>query len=209
MTIPFERRQNPIHHKASRLFGQRIVNIRFQLKFSLTIFFLICLALFFTWIQGEWVVKHFTDSGMINTAQTAMYFQMINKIMVITGGIFMFIAYIIILVFSHQIAGPIYRIEKVLGAMKKGNLTMHVRFRKRDELKEIADLFNEALHYLRTSISSERNETNALIAELENLAAEYKSIDSSQAVLQLKQICTRLRAIPHNVVVDASVNWRQ
>ena len=44
---------------------------------------------------------------------------------------------------SHRIAGPIYRIEKTLEEIGKGNFDIRIHLRKHDELKEIANAINK------------------------------------------------------------------
>src|SRR5207244_375067 len=67
------------------------------------------------------------------------------------------------LVFSHFIAGPIYRFEKTVEAMRDGDLTIVVRLRPRDEFKELAGLFNEMLASLRLSLQTERDVVDAVL----------------------------------------------
>ena len=49
------------------------------------------------------------------------------------------------LIVSHRIAGPIYRLEKDLQNIAKGNFSMRIKFRKKDELKSIAEGINRIL----------------------------------------------------------------
>jgi signal transduction histidine kinase len=50
-----------------------------------------------------------------------------------------------IMVLSHRFAGPIYRLEKDLEDIAKGNFSMRIKFRKKDELKSIAEGINKML----------------------------------------------------------------
>lgn len=49
------------------------------------------------------------------------------------------------LILSHRIAGPIYRLEKELQNIAKGNFSIRIKFRKKDELKSIAEGINTIL----------------------------------------------------------------
>ncbi|MDP8230389.1 MAG: methyl-accepting chemotaxis protein [Candidatus Gorgyraea atricola] len=49
------------------------------------------------------------------------------------------------LILSHRLAGPIYRLEKDLQDIAKGNFSMRINFRKKDELKSIAEGINKIL----------------------------------------------------------------
>ncbi|MEI6631417.1 MAG: methyl-accepting chemotaxis protein [bacterium] len=49
------------------------------------------------------------------------------------------------LVISHRIAGPIYRLEQELDKISKGDFSLRIRFRKKDELASIAQGINKVL----------------------------------------------------------------
>ncbi|MFH1479169.1 MAG: methyl-accepting chemotaxis protein [Candidatus Omnitrophota bacterium] len=50
-----------------------------------------------------------------------------------------------LLILSHRLAGPIYRLEKDLEAIAKGDFHMRIKFRKDDELKSISEGINKIL----------------------------------------------------------------
>ena len=55
------------------------------------------------------------------------------------------IGVIIVMFMVHRIAGPLFRIKKVLKIIGDGIIPEKVRFRKKDELKDIADTVNEVI----------------------------------------------------------------
>jgi len=50
-----------------------------------------------------------------------------------------------VLILSHRLAGPVYRLEKDLQDIAKGNFSIRIKFRKKDELKSIAEGINRIL----------------------------------------------------------------
>ncbi len=58
------------------------------------------------------------------------------------------------LFFPHPIAGPLYRIERDLVDIGKGNLRKEIRIRKGDELKDLADSINIMIRELRDNIKT-------------------------------------------------------
>lgn len=50
--------------------------------------------------------------------------------------------------YSHRIAGPLYRLEKTVELFMSGDFTQRVRLRKADELKEIETVLNRFAEYL-------------------------------------------------------------
>ena len=51
------------------------------------------------------------------------------------------------ILFSHRVAGPIYRLEKAAEDVVKGNFN-RIRLRKNDEFKEIETTVNQIVDYL-------------------------------------------------------------
>jgi len=49
------------------------------------------------------------------------------------------------IVFSHRIAGPIYRFEQTLDKLIKGERTEYIQLRKGDELSTLATKLNELI----------------------------------------------------------------
>ncbi len=50
-----------------------------------------------------------------------------------------------LLIISHRLAGPIYRLEKDLETIAEGNFHIRIKFRKDDELKSISEGINKIL----------------------------------------------------------------
>lgn len=63
------------------------------------------------------------------------------------------VAFICIFV-THTIAGPVYRMEKVVRNIGEGDLTHFIKLRPKDELKDLADAMNEMTMGLRNKIIS-------------------------------------------------------
>jgi nitrate/nitrite-specific signal transduction histidine kinase len=62
-------------------------------------------------------------------------------------GIFLIVAQIALLTifFSHKLAGPIYRLEKVCHSIIEGNYSEKIFLRKGDEMQNLANLLNEVI----------------------------------------------------------------
>ena len=59
--------------------------------------------------------------------------------------------------FSHKVAGPVYRFEKVCHNMLSGNYTDQIHLRKGDEMQNLAVLINEVLNKTRERFSLLKN----------------------------------------------------
>ena len=74
-------------------------------------------------------------------------------------GIFLIIVQIALLTifFSHKLAGPLYRFEKVCHSLIEGNYTEGVYLRKGDEMQNLAVLFNDMLKLTRERLRALRD----------------------------------------------------
>ncbi|MBI4870469.1 MAG: HAMP domain-containing protein [Candidatus Riflebacteria bacterium] len=86
---------------------------------------------------------------------------LIPRILVAEGFSLCFVFLLSILV-THTIAGPVYRMEKIAKEVGTGNLAIVTTLRPRDELKELADAFNVMTRGLAEKISAVQIEVVAL-----------------------------------------------
>ncbi|MBU0759045.1 MAG: hypothetical protein KKA34_01600 [Candidatus Omnitrophica bacterium] len=77
--------------------------------------------------------------------------------------------FILGLFFSHKIAGPVYRIEKSLYEIIKGNLTLKIRLRKGDELWDLANLLTTLTESFNNSVSVNKDAAVKAQKEIETV----------------------------------------
>lgn len=85
------------------------------------------------------------------------------------GSVILFFGVVSIFV-SHKIAGPLFRIKKSLVQVSQGDLSVVIKLRKWDDLKDLAEQLNVLIEELRTFVTALRNDYNLLsdyIQELE------------------------------------------
>ena len=75
--------------------------------------------------------------------------EKVNMILLITLPIIFVVMLLLAIIISHRIAGPIYRIEKELAEISKGDYSRRIKLRSRDELQEIAEGVNSLLDVLK------------------------------------------------------------
>jgi len=63
------------------------------------------------------------------------------------------IAIAMTLLVSFRIAGPLYRLEKDVAEVNKGNLGVEIRLRNKDELKDLAETLNQLLKFFRETVT--------------------------------------------------------
>ena len=79
---------------------------------------------------------------------------------------------IIMLFSSHRIAGPLYKLEKSLEKLTKGDFSFDIHFRRWDEEKKLATAFNktsQGLNDMVGDVKREANQLNSTVSEVESL----------------------------------------
>lgn len=87
------------------------------------------------------------------------------------------LVFLLALLSSHRIAGPIYRIEKDMGEIAGGNLKLRVKLRRGDELQDLAEIINATTENIEKTMALNK-ETNAKILKW---LGELKSLISSES----------------------------
>ncbi|MBW2020301.1 MAG: methyl-accepting chemotaxis protein [Deltaproteobacteria bacterium] len=86
------------------------------------------------------------------------------------------------LFFPHPIAGPLYRIERELVDIGKGNLRSKMDIRKGDELGDLADAINVMIRGLRDNIKA----ISDISMEIEALVASAKGEEPAETIKKIK-----------------------
>jgi len=92
------------------------------------------------------------------------------------------VAFICIFV-THTIAGPVYRMEKVVRNIGEGDLTHFIKLLPKDELKDLADAMNEMTMGLRNKIISFK-ENVASIRDGVTLAKSTGNVSKLEDILK-------------------------
>lgn len=126
---------------------------KFILRFFLTIFvgaviFTAILSIF----SAHTITITYEDSYLrLDKTPKALFKEIIRSY-----GVYIFLLGIIIsslsLFLSHRIAGPLFRFERSVEEITKGNLSFRISLRRRDEAKELAHMINEMIETLSCQI---------------------------------------------------------
>ena len=118
----------------------------------------------------------------------AIYILLAISIVILVAGIS--------ILFTHKIAGPIYKIEQSFRQiMDEKDLSLRVHLRTGDELQEFAEEVNHLLDHLSSIVHLEQQKSEALLAKLDHLIREIteSSHEVDQKLLeQLNSIRARL-----------------
>jgi methyl-accepting chemotaxis protein len=110
-----------------------------------------------------------------------------NWVLIILGGTLLVL---LALAGTHRIAGPLFRFEKALDNMEKGNLNDTIHLRGKDEGKDLANKINNFNKILSTKIG-EMNRHSTAVNDLLN---QLESIDTAKLnPEEVGSICQAIR----------------
>ncbi len=138
----------------------------FQIKYCLIIIVVFCCANFLLYL-----LMNKTLSGSYLESLRTLYFLDQNlpfylSIIALLQIFFILVLTLIItLLVSHQIAGPIFRYEKVLGRISAGQYPEQISTRSTDQLKPMVDSLNDLSTFSRNVFGSAQTLSNNIEAD--------------------------------------------
>jgi len=127
-----------------------------------------------------------------------VYVFRVTNLMLIRNLLFVSpLIFILGLLFSHKIAGPVYRIEKSIYEISKGNLAVRVKLRRGDELWDLADIINAMVESISGSISSNKKAVADIKKQLDEIKKMISSgvIDSDMLKSSLNSLESKINGI--------------
>ncbi len=102
---------------------------------------------------------------LLGKTSTILFMEMLrtNWILILSGGI---VVVIIAVFLTHRVAGPIYKFERTIDGMALGNLDFHLKLRKHDEGKDLADAINRLKNTLASNIESMKELSGEIDSDL-------------------------------------------
>jgi methyl-accepting chemotaxis protein len=90
------------------------------------------------------------------TTDVASLFQVVLVPILVANLLILCIIIPYSLIYSHKIAGPIYRLEQSLDFLLKGEMDFIIVLRRKDEFKYLANKMNALIDYMRRNIGEVR-----------------------------------------------------
>lgn len=115
-------------------------------------------------------------------------------IAIIIALIIFIITFWILIVITHRVYGPIYRLGKFIKALSKGEKTGELRFRKGDAVDHMADLYNELYESLKKTLHYNYNELIKVFSDLEDILDQVynRQVDDTHLFNNLQTLCNRI-----------------
>lgn len=84
------------------------------------------------------------------------------------------IVFIVSVMYSHQTAGPAYKLEKSIKRITEGDLTFEVSLRRNDNLKELATALNDLLKKFRVTLAKAKTLSDDIAVKLDSLEGDER-----------------------------------
>lgn len=156
--------------KRKKLFIKKEFQTDFSIKFLILIALESVLAIgLFVYFSRGTVITGYSGTELV-IAKTGEYFLptiLLANLAII--GVTAIAGFIIMVAYSHKIAGPLYRFEKSLDEMASGDLTSRFNLRANDQLEELASRINRLGENLDRAVSAIKDETGRLEACIESV----------------------------------------
>lgn len=98
------------------------------------------------------------------------------------------IVFIVSVMYSHQTAGPAYKLEKSIKRIVEGDLTFEVSLRRNDNLKELASALNELLKKFRVTLAKAKTLSEDISVKLDTLEKDDKFKQLAANASELSQL---------------------
>ena len=97
------------------------------------------------------------------------------------------IIFIVSIMYSHQIAGPAYKLEKSIHRIASGDLTFEIHLRRNDNLKEVASAINQMLARFRETLASAKTLANDITTKMEAFGKDDRLIPLVKSAKELQE----------------------
>jgi nitrogen fixation/metabolism regulation signal transduction histidine kinase len=162
--------------------------MRFVFGFlAVLVLFAALIAALFAYVSVNTVTTGYADS-ILKVEKTSKFFFVSFTLMtaIVLAGMSA-IGMVIFILLSHRVAGPLYRIERIIKEVESGNLKGRIKLRKTDLLSELKDVINDLV----ISLDSRLSKLKGGIIEARRLTQKR---DDPEAAVKLEKILGSLRS---------------
>ncbi|PKL50996.1 MAG: hypothetical protein CVV42_01460 [Candidatus Riflebacteria bacterium HGW-Riflebacteria-2] len=103
------------------------------------------------------------------------------------------IVFIVSVMYSHQTAGPAYKLEQSIKRISEGDLTFEVSLRRNDNLKELAAALNELLKKFRVTLAKAKTLSDDIAVKLDTLESDDKFKKLAANATELRELIKQFK----------------
>lgn len=154
----------------SNYFIQAGLQIKFTFVLMMIVLLVATITFFNLYIIGDYVVKNTATIVELRDMNSFLVtvFSIVGWRIILLGVVCFLIICIIGIFYSHQFAGPSYKLEKCLKEISEGNLSFDIKLRTGDALHNVADSINVLVDQFRNVIKQSRVLTEEIKAQAES-----------------------------------------
>lgn len=177
-----------------------LIKTRFQLKYTgLILLFMLIIAVLsgYTVYQTAWRLMGEKLSNVYPQGRLVVIMRTINLTLLYRIALLAPVVAVISILLSHRIAGPLYRIERFLRSVARGDFSERLRLRKRDELKDLAESINVMVDDLKNKVKVLRRQVNMARLELNKMryVIQKEGIDVSKITENIEELNKNIEKI--------------
>ena len=173
------------NYKRRQYFIDRKFQGAFIFKFFLVLLLGALLTIVITMLTTRATLTSSFNGGRLVIEQTSLaILPSVVFTSVITTVVVGLVALVVTLLISHRIAGPMFRFNKDIEEISRGNLQKNVKIREGDQFGAVADNLNEMVGTLNSRLREVQG-------ELERLSATASAENLPQAFIDDLEACRR------------------
>lgn len=178
------------------------INKKFQTDFSIKFLVIIVIEAImavglFLYLSKGTLTTGYIGSELKISRTYDFFLPMLLLSNIIIVGVTGIIGIAVLIFMSHRIAGPMFRFEKVLDEISKGDLTYKFKLRQGDQFKELEKRINELTDILDSkagNLKSGVTEISKMLSRLQTLASAHSTDKDFERLLQdISQKITELQ----------------
>ena len=168
------------------------INKKFQTGFSIKFLVIIVIEAImavglFLYLSKGTLTTGYIGSELKISRTYDFFLPMLLLSNIIIVGVTGIIGIAVLIFMSHRIAGPMFRFEKVLDEISKGDLTYKFKLRQGDQFKELEKRINELTDILDSkagNLKSGVTEISKMLSRLKTLASAHSTDKDFERLLQ-------------------------
>lgn len=103
------------------------------------------------------------------------------------------IVFIVSVMYSHQTAGPAYKLEKSIKRITEGDLTFEVSLRRNDNLKELAVALNDLLKKFRETLAKAKTLSDDIAVKLDSVESDERFRQLAMNAAELSELIKQFK----------------
>ncbi len=161
------------HAKRRNYFIDRDFQGKFILKFCLIVIFggILTAGLLYFLSRKSTTVSIVDSRVVVRTTADFLLPLLLQTVIVVAVMVGIAVA-ILSMLFSHKIAGPLYRFRKVMEKLEQGDFSSNFHIRNYDQFKDLADQLNAMIVSVRTRVNAAKDLVGKLKKKKNNISDE-------------------------------------